>query len=83
MLYSAYLIELAMLDYSMLRFSYSMLAAAAVYASNKAFHRVPAFPHAMARHAGYSEGEVLACAQALAVLFVKAPTGAPPLTLAL
>ena len=78
MLYSAYLIELAMLDYGMLKFSYSMLAAASVYASNIALHRMPVYPHHLARHAGYAEEEVLACAQSLAHLFVKAPSGASP-----
>lgn len=73
--YSTYLIELAMLDYSMLKYSYSMLAAASVFTANTALARSPEFPHSLKRHAGFTEEGVLPCAIALGELFRSAPSG--------
>ncbi|EIE25341.1 A/B/D/E cyclin [Coccomyxa subellipsoidea C-169] len=72
--YSTYLIELAMLDYSMLKYSYSMLAAASVFTANTALARSPEFPHSLKRHAGFTEEGVLPCAIALGELFRSAPS---------
>ena len=70
--YAGYLVELAMLDYSMLKYCYSMIAAAAVLAANRALNRAPAFPHALLRHSGYTEAAVLPAAITLAGLHSKA-----------
>jgi hypothetical protein len=73
--YATYLVELAMLDYGMLKYSYSMLAAAAVFTANKALARSPEFPHSLKRHAGFTEDGVLPCAIALGELHRSAPSG--------
>ncbi|CAL8460573.1 g102 [Coccomyxa elongata] len=71
--YATYLVELAMLDYSMLKYSYSMLAAAAVFTANKALSRSPHLSHSLKRHAGFTEDGLLPCAVALADLHRSAP----------
>jgi cyclin B len=71
--YAGYLVELAMLDYSMLKYCYSMVAAAAVLAANKGLGAAPAFPHALLRHSGYTEATLLPAAITLAGLHAKAP----------
>ncbi len=73
--YSTYLVELAMLDYAMLKYSYSMLAAAAVFTANKALSRSPHMSHSLKRHAGFTEEGILPCAVALADLHRGAPAG--------
>lgn len=71
--YAQYLVELSLPDYGMLRYPYSMIAAAAVYASNLA-HGRQAFPTELGRHSGYTEKAVRECACWLAELQCKAPT---------
>lgn len=75
--YATYLVELAMLDYAMLKYSYSMLAAAAVFTANKALSRSPHLSHSLKRHAGFTEDGLLPCAVALAELHRSAPAGNP------
>lgn len=69
-----YIIELSAVDASMLKYSYSMTAAAALYVAMRTFDKSDAFPKALARHSGYSEEGVLPCAAALVGLMQKAPT---------
>ncbi len=71
--YAGYLVELAMQDYGMLTYCYSMVAAGAVLAANRALGRSPAFPRALLRHAGYTEAAATPCAVALAELHRRAP----------
>lgn len=47
-----------MVDYSFLKFSGSMMAAAATYATAKALGRPDAFPRAMQKHSGFTEAQV-------------------------
>ncbi|KAK9832854.1 hypothetical protein WJX81_008037 [Elliptochloris bilobata] len=72
--YAAYLVELALPDYSMLKYSYSMLAAAAVFCAGRALGLSQPWSHALQRHTGFSEALVRPCAAALAALHGKAPS---------
>lgn len=56
--YAAYLVELALPDYGMLKYSYSMLAAAAVFCAGRALGASPPWSHALQRHTGFSEALV-------------------------
>jgi G2/mitotic-specific cyclin-B, other len=71
---SHYLAELALVDYSMLKYSYSLTSAAAIYVAMKTLNRIEPYPKALARHSHYSEEAVKPCAVALVELMVKAPT---------
>lgn len=71
--YAQYLVELALPEYGALKYSASLLAAAAVYATNAATNRPSLFPHALAKHSSYGEEHVRACAMDLARLHRKAP----------
>lgn len=70
--HATYLVELALPEYSMLKYSYSQIAAAAVYATNVAFDR-EALPYALQRHSEYNEAALRPCAMDLAQLIQKAP----------
>ena len=69
--YATYLVELAMLDYSMLGHTYSMVAAAAVVCANRLLGREDDCPHALQKHCGYTREELLPCARDLAQLHSK------------
>ena len=56
--YAAYLVELALPDYGMLKYSYSMLAAAAVFCAARALGASQPWSHALQRHTGFSEALV-------------------------
>lgn len=71
--YAAYLVELALPDYGMLKYSYSMLAAAAVFCAAVATGRKQPWGRALQRHSGFSEALMRPCAAALAALHTKAP----------
>ncbi len=71
--YAQYLVELALPEYGALKYSASLLAAAAVYATNVATNKATPFPHALAKHSSYAEEHVRACAIELARLHRKAP----------
>lgn len=66
--------ELALPDYSMLKYSYSMLAAAAVFCAARALGVRQPWGHTLQRHTGFSEALVRPCAAALAALHSKAPS---------
>ena len=72
-LFSQYLVELSLVDYTMLRFPYSMLAAAALYVAHRALNK-PALPRALHKHSGYSETALRPCVLSLTALHAKAPT---------
>ena len=69
--YATYLVELAMLDYSMLCYTYSMVAAGAVVAANRLLGRADDCPAALQKHCGYARDELLPCARDLAQLHSK------------
>lgn len=69
-----YLTELAAVDASMLKYSYSTVSAAALYVALRTCGKPEAFPKALARHSGYSLEAVLPCAAALVKLMKAAPT---------
>ena len=72
-LLASYLVELSLVDYTSLRYPYSMIAAAAVYVSQLAVGAPDPFCHALARHSGYTVAGIQDCAQHLAALMRKAP----------
>jgi hypothetical protein len=75
---SSYLAELALVDAPMLKYSYSVTAAASVFVASLAVspNKRPAelYPTALERHSGYSLLQVGQCAAALIDLMAKAPT---------
>ena len=77
--YATYLVELAMLDYSMLCYTYSMVAAGAVVAANRLLGRADDCPHALQKHCGYTRDELLPCARDLAQLHSKSAPFPPAL----
>ncbi|KAK3236573.1 hypothetical protein CYMTET_53294 [Cymbomonas tetramitiformis] len=72
-LLAMYLTELSALDYSMLKFSASLLSAAAVYTALRVLCR-PHYPPAFAAHSGFSEAQLKPCAVQLVSLHRRAPT---------
>lgn len=74
--YATYLVELALPDYSMLRFKYSHIAAAAVYATVEKFGRAPyAVNENLLQHSKYSREDVSECIDMLGALYMSAPEG--------
>jgi len=58
-----YLLELTLVDYRMIRYSPSQLAAAAVLLSNKLLKQKPAWPAAMVSETQFSEAGIKGCAR--------------------
>ena len=58
----------------MLKYSYSLIAAGAVFVACKAFGQATAYPYALQRHSGFSEAAVRPCACALTKMHEKAGT---------
>jgi cyclin B len=77
-LYSSYLTELSLPDYGMLRYSYSQIAAAAVYTAQRALGREPAYPRSLQKHSGYTLEQLQPAAHALSQLHAKAPNSSLP-----
>lgn len=71
-LHAAYLVELSIPDYGMLKFTYSEIAAAAVLVARRALKKSDAFPYALQRHSGYRQSQLRPCVQALERLQGKA-----------
>mmetsp|Transcript_10678 Transcript_10678/g.19499 ORF Transcript_10678/g.19499 Transcript_10678/m.19499 type:complete len:385 (-) Transcript_10678:328-1482(-) len=71
---SSYLVELALVDYSMLKYSCSAIAAAALFVAANAYNRPKTFPVALAKHSGYSKEDVLPVAHSLIDLLKNATT---------
>lgn len=58
-LFVAYSAELCLVDYRMLRYSYSELAAGIMYVAMRAFKKADPFPHNLMRHAHFAKDSVL------------------------
>lgn len=67
-----YVLELTLVDFKMLRYSSSHLAAAATLLSNKLLKIQPAWPQAMIRHTQQTEAMVKACAKEMCGLLDSA-----------
>ncbi|WOL17119.1 G2/mitotic-specific cyclin S13-7-like isoform X1 [Canna indica] len=65
--------ELALMQYSMLKYRPSMLAASAVYAARCTLKRSPLWTEALKCHAGFSEQELLESTQILVNTHAEAP----------
>lgn len=70
-LLATFLTELALPEYSSLKYSSSLLSCAAVYTANKTLGRT-AMPPALAYHSQYTEAQIRPCAQQLVQLHRKA-----------
>jgi cyclin B len=73
--YAEYLVELALVDYSMLKQPLSLISAAALHAALLAVGAPDAYPRPLRRHARYELREVAPLARALVALAAKAPDG--------
>lgn len=71
-LHAAYLSELAIPDYGMLKYANSEIAAASVLLTLRLLHSDRAYPKALARHSGYKASQLRPCAAALERLQAKA-----------
>lgn len=77
-LFVAYSAELCLVEYSMLRYSYSELAAAIMYVAMKAFDKPDPYPHNLMRHAHFSKESVLHISKEV-VCLVQGAKGKPNL----
>lgn len=68
-----YIVELALIDLKMIRYTPSHVAAAAVLLSNKLLKKQPSWPASMETHAGYSESSIKSCAKELCAILEAAP----------
>ncbi|OMJ89348.1 hypothetical protein SteCoe_8553 [Stentor coeruleus] len=66
---SRYLQELALIDYKMIKYSYSNLAAAAIYLMFKIKNIKPEWTADLRRASGYMEEQLKACARDMCMLF--------------
>lgn len=69
---SRYLQELALVDYKMIKYSYSNLAAAAIYLMFKIKNIKPEWTSDLRRASGYTEDQLKACARDMCMLFQNA-----------
>jgi cyclin B len=69
---SRYLQELALVDYKMMKYSYSNLAAAAIYLMFKIKNIKPEWTSDLRRASGYTEDQLKACARDMCMLFQNA-----------
>eukprot|EP00249_Psilotum_nudum_P012952 c24068_g2_i1 orf=132-572(-) len=67
-----FLVELSLVNYAMVKFPPSMLAAAAVYTAQCTFQRVPRWTRALRHHSGYTEAQLKECAAMMVNLHQKA-----------
>lgn len=72
--YAEYLLELALVDYGMLRHPLSLIAAAALHVALAACGAPDAYPRALRRHARYELPTVLPVARQLVALADKSAT---------
>ncbi|CAK9255858.1 unnamed protein product [Sphagnum jensenii] len=72
---SWYLVELCLTEYSMVKFSPSHLAAAAVYTAQNTLARKPCWGPALQQHSGYTEAQLMECATMMVAFQSKAGTG--------
>ena len=59
--------ELAMMNYEVIRFCPSMVAAAAVYAARSTLNKTQVWHETLEMHTGFSEKQVMECAKLMAV----------------
>lgn len=71
-MHAAYLVELSMPDYGMLKFSPSEIAASAVVVASKAMRKSDVFPYALQKHSGFKITGLRQCTFALEKLQIKA-----------
>eukprot|EP00899_Mesostigma_viride_P017956 jgi/Mesvir1/26161/Mv06860-RA.1 len=71
---ASFLSELAIIDYGMIKYTPSMIAAAAVYVALLMQGREKPWNRLMVRHTAYTEHQLASCAQALVHLHHQAPT---------
>jgi hypothetical protein len=69
-----YLVELSLVDYTMLKYNSSIMAASAIHVALSALNMPDTYPRALAKHSKYSRDSVQECAVALVKLMVNAPT---------
>ena len=67
-----YLIELCLVDYKMIRFSNSLVAAASVYLTHKIKAVKPEWNKVMEELTPYKESDIKACAKEICILFQRA-----------
>lgn len=72
--YATYLVELALPDYSMLRFKYSQIASASVYATLAKFGHATVHGE-LQKHSTHSHHDLRECIEMLHTLYNKAPEG--------
>jgi hypothetical protein len=73
--FAEYLIELALVDYGMLKHPLSLISAAALHAALAAVDADDTYPRALRRHTRYELPEVEAIAREMLALAEKAQTG--------
>ena len=71
--YASYLVELSLPEYASLRFRYSQVAAAAVYATMSRFEASYDAERQLHQHSTYSQEELGECVQLLSELYIRAP----------
>jgi len=69
-----YLIELSILDYDLLQFLPSMIAASAVFIARKMCGILPPWTHTLEHYSGFTATDVLPCARLLNQLLLKQAT---------
>ncbi|KDO71444.1 hypothetical protein CISIN_1g026635mg [Citrus sinensis] len=74
-LLSFFLIELSLVEYEMLKFTPSLLAAAAIYAAQCTIYGFKQWSKTCQWHSGYSEDQLLECATLMIGFHQKAATG--------
>jgi hypothetical protein len=75
--FALYLVELSLVEYSLLGFKYSTIATASVYLMARIFDGEgvqDAFPPSLQRHSGLTEDSVLPCAASLLNVVRNAPS---------
>ncbi|KAH9315095.1 hypothetical protein KI387_023722, partial [Taxus chinensis] len=72
---SFFFIELCLVEYAMVRYPPSMLAAAAVYTAQCTLNRVPSWNRTIECHTGYSECQLWECAKIIVECHHKAGQG--------
>eukprot|EP00249_Psilotum_nudum_P012953 c24068_g3_i1 orf=444-1955(-) len=75
-----FLVELSLVNYIMVKFPPSMLAAAAVYTAQCTLQRSPSWSRALRHHSGYTEAQLKDCAILMVSLHQKAGEENQPLT---
>lgn len=72
---SFFLVELCLVEYSMLKYAPSQLAAAAVYTAHRTLKRSPCWTPVLQRHSGYHEHQLTDCSAKMAIFHKNASQG--------